>query len=206
MTSTALLLLSSLLIVAFVELTAATEEEGFEDSIVPDYYLELGGERTATVKQIKRAFRKLAAKFHPDNNKDPKAGEMFTRLSEANDVLTDSDTRELYDKELGEYEEWLKEEENKTQYAEVEVDEVATNIDEMEVDEVVTNIDEMEDDSNLNRSRVDEAVDQSPHQVKRTMAELETEMDALLLEVWGEMVRKKMIERSASSWSSTIYI
>merc|ERR1712112_539474 len=194
MTSTALLLLSSLLIVAFVELTAATEEEGFEDSIVPDYYLELGVERTATVKQIKRAFRKLAAKFHPDKNKDPKAGEMFTRLSDANDGLTDSDTRELYDKELGEYEEWLKEEEKKTQYAEVEVD------------EVVTNIDEMEDDSNLNRSRVDEAVDQSPHQVKRTMAELETEMDTLLLEVWGEMVRKKMIERSASSWSSTIYI
>jgi len=67
-----------------------------------DYYKTLGVERTASADEIKRAYRKLANKYHPDKNKDdPKAGEMFNKVGEAYEVLSDKEKREKYDR-LGE--------------------------------------------------------------------------------------------------------
>lgn len=64
---------------------------------VPDYYQQLGVKRGATEKDIKRAFRKLAMKYHPDKNKDPGAEEKFKELAKAYDVLSNPEKRKQYD-------------------------------------------------------------------------------------------------------------
>src|SRR5437660_9847505 len=64
-----------------------------------DYYEVLGVGRTASDEEIKRAYRKLAVKFHPDKNpEDPHAEEKFKELGEAYDVLMDADKRAAYDR------------------------------------------------------------------------------------------------------------
>jgi molecular chaperone DnaJ len=64
-----------------------------------DYYEVLGVDRNAPEEEIKRAYRKLAVKFHPDKNPDdPHAEEKFKELGEAYDVLIDSDKRAAYDR------------------------------------------------------------------------------------------------------------
>ena len=63
-----------------------------------DYYKILGIEKTATPKDIKNAYRKLARKYHPDlnpNNQDAKAN--FQQINEANEVLSDPEKRKKYD-------------------------------------------------------------------------------------------------------------
>jgi len=66
-----------------------------------DYYSTLGVAKTATEKEIKGAFRKLARKHHPDVNPgDPSAEKKFKEINEANEVLGDPDKRKKYD-ELG---------------------------------------------------------------------------------------------------------
>ena len=64
-----------------------------------DYYEVLGVERNAAGEEVKRAYRKLAVKFHPDKNPDdPHAEEKFKELGEAYDVLMDPDKRAAYDR------------------------------------------------------------------------------------------------------------
>ena len=63
-----------------------------------DYYDTLGVSRGASQKEIKSAFRKLAAKYHPDRNKnDPQAEERFKEVNEAYTVLSDEEKRQFYD-------------------------------------------------------------------------------------------------------------
>jgi DnaJ-class molecular chaperone len=67
-----------------------------------DLYAVLGVDRTADAEAIKKAYRQLARKFHPDHNPGDKAAEeRFKEVSEANDVLSDPEKRALYD-EFGE--------------------------------------------------------------------------------------------------------
>ena len=67
-----------------------------------DYYKVMGVSKDATAEEIKKAFRKLAVKYHPDKNPgDKKAEEKFKEISEANEVLSDPVKRKKYD-ELGE--------------------------------------------------------------------------------------------------------
>src|SRR4051812_47678381 len=64
-----------------------------------DYYEVLSVSRTATEEEVKRSYRKLAVKFHPDKNPDdPHAEEQFKELGEAYDVLMDADKRAAYDR------------------------------------------------------------------------------------------------------------
>jgi len=64
-----------------------------------DYYEVLGVSRSASSEEVKRAYRKLAVKFHPDKNPDdPHAEEKFKELGEAYDVLMDADKRAAYDR------------------------------------------------------------------------------------------------------------
>lgn len=64
-----------------------------------DYYKILGVSKTATEKDIKTAYRKLARKYHPDLNPDNKEAEIkFKEINEANEVLNDPENRKKYDK------------------------------------------------------------------------------------------------------------
>src|SRR3989441_11469602 len=63
-----------------------------------DYYQVLGVPETATVDEIKRAFRRLAKQHHPDRNPGkPQAAERFKEINEAHDVLSDPAKRKQYD-------------------------------------------------------------------------------------------------------------
>lgn len=63
-----------------------------------DYYALLGLKKTATSDEVRKAFRKLARKYHPDVNPgDKKSEEKFKEISEANDILSDDKKRKIYD-------------------------------------------------------------------------------------------------------------
>ncbi len=65
----------------------------------PDYYKTLGVGKNATDEEIKKAYRKLARKYHPDRNPgDKQAEERFKEISQAHDVLSDPDKRKEYER------------------------------------------------------------------------------------------------------------
>lgn len=70
-----------------------------------DYYKILGIPSGANEDEIKKAYRKMALKYHPDKNKEPNAEEKFKEIAEAYDVLSDPKKRSLYD-QYGEEGKW----------------------------------------------------------------------------------------------------
>jgi molecular chaperone DnaJ len=70
----------------------------------PDYYKTLGVDKKATPDEIKKAYRKLARKYHPDRNPDDKQAEArFKEISQAHDVLGDPEKRKQYDTGAGQF-------------------------------------------------------------------------------------------------------
>lgn len=63
-----------------------------------DYYKILSVSKSASAADIKRAYRKLSLKYHPDKNSAPDAAEKFAEISVAYDVLSDSEKREAYNR------------------------------------------------------------------------------------------------------------
>src|SRR5687767_11013450 len=63
-----------------------------------DYYEVLGVERSADKETLKKTFRKLAQKYHPDVNKSPEAEPLFKEINEAYQVLSDDQKRAAYDR------------------------------------------------------------------------------------------------------------
>jgi curved DNA-binding protein len=83
---------------ASIGLSFALLKEGSPMSVkFKDYYEVLGVDRKASQDQIKRAYRKLAQKYHPDVNKTPEAERKIKEINEAYEVLKDPDKREKYD-------------------------------------------------------------------------------------------------------------
>ena len=72
-------------------------DEFKRDWFEKDYYKTLGIPRTASQKDITKAYRKLARKYHPDSNSSPQAEEKFKEISAAYSVLKDKETRSRYD-------------------------------------------------------------------------------------------------------------
>ncbi|MDX1573986.1 MAG: DnaJ C-terminal domain-containing protein [Methylophaga sp.] len=68
-----------------------------------DYYKILGVDRTASAEDIKKAYRRLARKYHPDVSKEPNAEDKFKELGEAYEVLRDAEKRAQYDQFGGQY-------------------------------------------------------------------------------------------------------
>ena len=63
-----------------------------------DYYEVLGVPKNASEQDIKKAYRSMAKKYHPDRNKDnPEAEVKFKEVQEANEILSDSQKRAAYD-------------------------------------------------------------------------------------------------------------
>jgi curved DNA-binding protein len=74
-------------------------EEGIKEDMAKDYYKILGVDKSVKEEEIKKAFRKLAIKYHPDKNPGNKAAEeKFKEINEANDVLSDPEKRKKYDR------------------------------------------------------------------------------------------------------------
>ena len=67
-----------------------------------DYYKILGIDKKASKDDIKKAYRTLAMKYHPDRNSDPGADVIFKDINEANEVLSDDTKRSLYDNPIPE--------------------------------------------------------------------------------------------------------
>ena len=87
------------LAVLLLLLTTISVSEDTKDILdIDNYYEVLGLNRDATDADIKKAFRKLSRKYHPDISKDPKANDKFSKVSEVYEVLRDKKKRKLYDR------------------------------------------------------------------------------------------------------------
>src|SRR6056297_1328849 len=62
-----------------------------------DFYSALGVSRDADEDEIKQAYRKKAAEYHPDVSEEPDAEEKFKKVKKAKEVLTDDEKRQMYD-------------------------------------------------------------------------------------------------------------
>jgi len=70
----------------------------FSTLCAADYYKLLGISRNASPKEIKKAYRQMSLKFHPDKNKEEGASEKFAEISRAYEVLSDDELKEIYDR------------------------------------------------------------------------------------------------------------
>ena len=73
-------------------------DEALRESKLPNYYQVLGVDKDALQEDIKKKFKELAKKYHPDKTKEPNADEKMTEINKAYEILSDEERREKYDK------------------------------------------------------------------------------------------------------------
>ena len=73
-------------------------QEQLEDSKLPDCYKVLGIKKSATIKEIKEKYRRLAKEFHPDKTKTLGSAKKMAEINQSYEILSDEDKRERYDK------------------------------------------------------------------------------------------------------------
>ena len=97
------MMLNFLIVYVLISVTAIVEgQRTIEDPFnifcgSNDCYDVLNLKRDASIKDIKKSYRKLSLQYHPDKNKDPEAEEIFVKIAKASEVLSDVEQRELYD-------------------------------------------------------------------------------------------------------------
>ena len=82
------------LVLLFLCLSAVSSENDGEE----DFYSKMGIAKDATVKDIRKAYKKLALTMHPDKSDDPQAHEKFSEITRMYEVLKDDEMRKRYDK------------------------------------------------------------------------------------------------------------
>ena len=91
------LILLVLLTIFHIDVAEAKKGKKQKQQKPRDYYKILGVKRTAKDSELKKAYRKLAMKYHPDKNDDPDAKDKFVDISNAYEVLSDPKKRKMYD-------------------------------------------------------------------------------------------------------------
>ena len=71
-----------------------------KNSTLPDYYKVLGISQSSTPDEIKKRYRELAKKLHPDKSKGEKTGEVMAEINKAYEILSQKERKEKYDKHL----------------------------------------------------------------------------------------------------------
>lgn len=153
-------------------------------------YEELGVDRTATKEEIKRAYRKKAAKLHPDVNKDKSAVEDFKRVCQAYMVLYDDQSRYKYDK--------TGEEEKPSDRKPIDIEEQARTFVIRAVFALIDKLGDSLSDKNLQKRAIED--------IDSVLREVKTRLNKNKIQWKASKNKEKQIEKKMNAVSNKTYL